>query len=52
MREYIIKYKAGTSPYWYTRSLYASGPDEALELFVIRRDLCPYNVRAIEIVEL
>ena len=51
MKEYHIGYKCGTSPYWYYVSLYAYSADEALELFTIRTDLCPANVREIKIVE-
>ena len=51
MKEYKIKFKAGTSPYWYIKSLYANSAEEALELFLARVDLCPYNVREI-IIEL
>lgn len=49
LREYIISFTAGTSPYWYKRSLYAYSAEEARELFIIRADLCPYNVREIKV---
>ncbi len=49
MKEYKISYTAGTSPYWYNVSLYAYTHDEARELFEIRSDLCPYNVREIRV---
>ena len=51
MHEYIISFTAGTSPYWYKRTLYARSAEEARELFIIRADLCPYNVREIKIEE-
>lgn len=49
MREYKIRYKCGTSPYWYIVSYYASDKAEALEMF--NRYDCPPNVREIEVEE-
>lgn len=49
LKEFIISYRAGTSPYWYNKSLYAADAAEARELFMVRRDLCPYNVREIKV---
>lgn len=51
LREYKIRYKAGTSPYWYIKSLYAESAAEAMELFKIRADLCPDNVKEIQVEE-
>ena len=51
LREYKIRYKAGTSPYWYIKSLCAESAAEALELFKIRSDLCPDNVKEIQVEE-
>ena len=51
LREYIISYKAGASPFWYKRSLYAYSAEEARELFTVRVDLCPDNVREIKVEE-
>lgn len=51
MREFIIQYKAGTSPFWYSRSVWALSPADALGEFVCGND-CPYNVREIKVQEI
>ena len=47
-REYIIQYQAGTSPYWYCKSVWAATPADALAAFVCGND-CPYNVRGVTV---
>lgn len=49
MKEYIVKYTCGTSPYWYSYSYYAFSADEALDMF--KKYDCPYNVRTIAVEE-
>ncbi len=50
VKEYIIGYTAGTSPYRYNVSLYAETKQEAVYNFLTRSDLCPDNVKTVEIV--
>ena len=48
MREYIVSYRAGTSPYRYNASVYATSAAGAYLQFVWS-DRCPGDVRDIEI---
>ena len=50
IQEYIVKYQAGTSPYWYNYSVYAESEKSAFEQFT-KSEGCPYNVRKIEVFE-
>lgn len=51
MREFNIKYRAGTSPYWYSVAMYATDAGDAYIKF-LACDRCPFNVREIKIQEI